>query len=198
MTMTQRRGTTTDRLSNVIQVIQLGRKSGVLTVERGEGPALETGEMAFVHGQITNAHSRDLSGQRAIEWLLTWRVCRFLFIPLLSEKTTKPMPALPSMDANLQDTDPYLNTAVQATPAPQWGWAAEQAHKGSHPPQRTKPSELALQMIEKSGLTRSHRRLFLLVDGQRTIEEIARLTGRSEEDVRAMLQEMARIGVLLQ
>jgi len=154
--------------------------------------------MAFVHGQITNAHSRDLSGQRAIEWLLTWRVCRFLFIPLLSEKTTKPMPALPSMDANLQDTDPYLNTAVQATPAPQWGWAAEQAHKGSHPPQRTKPSELALQMIEKSGLTRSHRRLFLLVDGQRTIEEIARLTGRSEEDVRAMLQEMARIGVLLQ
>jgi Domain of unknown function (DUF4388) len=196
--MTQRRGTTTDRLSNVIQVIQLGRKSGILTVERGEGVALETGEVIFVHGQITHAHSRDFSGQQAIEWLLSWRACRFLFMPQASEKTTKPMAVLPSTDVNLQDTDPYLNSAMQAEPDPPWSWAAERAHKGSNPPQRTKPSELALQIIEKSGLTRSHRRLFLLVDGQRTIDEIARLTGRSEKDVQVMLQEMEWIGVLLQ
>src|SRR5262249_2339360 len=98
----------------------------------------------------------------------------------------------------IQDTDPHLHAAAQATPAPQWSWADELAYKTSRPPQRTKPSELALQIIEKSGLTRAHRRLFLLIDGQRTIEELARLAGRSVEDVQVMLQDMERISVLLQ
>jgi hypothetical protein len=198
MSMTQRRGTATDRLSNVIQVIQLGRKSGILTVERGEGSAIETGEMSFVHGQITDAQSGERSGQRAIEWLLTWRACRFLFMPLISEKATRPMSALPSIEATMRDTDPYLNANTQAAPMPQWNRVTEQKRRGARVPQRTKPLEVASQIIEKNGLTRSHRRLFLLVDGQRTIEEMARLTGRSEEEVQTMLQEMEWIGVLLQ
>jgi hypothetical protein len=196
MSMTQRRGTATDRLSNVIQVIQLGRKSGILAVERGEGFALETGEMSFVQGQITDAQSGERSGQRAIEWLLTWRACRFLFMPLISEKSTRPMSALPLTEATMQDTDPYLNANMQAAPMPQWNRVTER--KSVRVPQRTKPLEVASQIIEKSRLTRAHRRLFLLVDGQRTIEEMARLTGRSEGEVQTMLQEMEWIGVLLQ
>ena len=40
--MSHQRETATDRLSNVIQVIQLGRKSGLLTVERGGAQSLES------------------------------------------------------------------------------------------------------------------------------------------------------------
>lgn len=195
--MTQRRGTTTDRLSNVIQVLQLGRKSGVLTVERGEGSSLETGEMTFVQGQITDAQSSGRNGQQAIQWLMAWRACRFLFIPLVSEKTTKPMLALPTTDPNLRATDPNLQAGTRTAYGAQRSYTAEQKNQESLAPQRTKSIELALQMIENSGLTRSHRRLFLLVDGQRPIAEMARLTARSEIDVQTMLREMARIGVLL-
>jgi hypothetical protein len=43
--MSEERGLTTDQLSNIIQVIQLGRKSSQLIVERGEGMTLENGEI---------------------------------------------------------------------------------------------------------------------------------------------------------
>ncbi|TMC61826.1 MAG: DUF4388 domain-containing protein, partial [Chloroflexota bacterium] len=49
--MPHQRETATDRLSNVIQVIQLGKKSGLLTVERGEGITFEEGAITFVNGQ---------------------------------------------------------------------------------------------------------------------------------------------------
>ena len=41
--MPQQPTTLTDRLANVIQVIQLGRKTGTLTVERSNGNSLEQG-----------------------------------------------------------------------------------------------------------------------------------------------------------
>jgi hypothetical protein len=85
MSMSQRRGTTTDNLNNVIQVIQLGRKTGVLTVERGHETTLEFGEITFVYGQITYAHIGELDGQIAVNVLCSWGLCRFLFTPAASE-----------------------------------------------------------------------------------------------------------------
>src|SRR5438552_3920734 len=117
MPMSQRRGTTTDQLNNVIQVIQLGRKTGVLTVERGAEPTLEVGEITFVYGQITHAHIGQLDGQMAVNWLCSWGTCRFLFTPAGSERTTGPIPSLPHSSnhttAPLKDT--YSNTS---TPIP--------------------------------------------------------------------------------
>src|SRR5215469_8927528 len=81
MGMPHKRGTTTDNLLNIIQVIQLGQKTGYLMMERGEGSEREEGELIFISGQIVEAHSGDLAGQQALDWLKTWRTCRFLFVP---------------------------------------------------------------------------------------------------------------------
>ncbi|MBE3558111.1 MAG: DUF4388 domain-containing protein, partial [Ktedonobacteraceae bacterium] len=70
--MSDRRGTATDQILNVIQVIQLGKKSGLLTVEREEGAILEQGEIAFVHGQIAQARCGQLSGQQALNKISSW------------------------------------------------------------------------------------------------------------------------------
>ena len=60
------RGTETSQLANVIEVIGLGRKTGVLTVERGTGSSLETGEITFDNGHIIGARStRGIQGQQA-------------------------------------------------------------------------------------------------------------------------------------
>ncbi|TMB84035.1 MAG: DUF4388 domain-containing protein, partial [Chloroflexi bacterium] len=67
--MPHQRETATDRLSNVIQVIQLGKKSGLLTVERGEGITFEEGAITFVNGQAREAQVGKYTGIDAFNWL---------------------------------------------------------------------------------------------------------------------------------
>ncbi len=138
------RGTSTNRLADVIQVVQLTHKTGLLTIERGEiDNTLEEGEITFVNGQITDAHSGEHSGIAAVNWLRTWGACRFTFLPLTS------------------DVPPPLS-------------------------------------FEFMGLTRSHRRIFLLIDGQRTVTELIHLMGGRADEVYAWLAELEEAGLIQQ
>ena len=148
--MSHRRGTTTDNLLNVIQVIQLGRKTGFLMVDRGEGTAREEGEIAFVSGQIVEANSGSLVGQQALDWLKTWGVCRFLFV-----------------------ASPF-----------------------STAPQRIQQNETGIQILNYHKLSRLHLHLFLLIDGQRNIGELARLIGKKPEEVEKLLADLETIGII--
>src|SRR5712692_11246780 len=84
--------TITNSLANVIQVIQLGRQSGILTVERGEGMTFEEGAITFVNGQAVDALADPVSGQDALRWLGSWGTCRYEFIPTPTSK----MPSIPA------------------------------------------------------------------------------------------------------
>src|SRR5450432_819181 len=122
MFMSQKRGTVTDRLLNVIQVLQLGKKTGHLTIERDEGKGQEKGEIIFVEGQVTQAYGGNLRGQEALNWLSTWGACRFIFVPATLEKTTNPLttqtqPFMSSPKATqpLNDTNPRITAAMPTT-----------------------------------------------------------------------------------
>jgi hypothetical protein len=201
MSMSQRRGTTTDQLNNVIQVIQLGKKTGVLTVERGEGTTLEGGEITFVYGQITHARIGQLEGQKAMNWLSSWGTCRFLFTPSGPERVTGPIPSLPR--ASKQTTAPLKEAPAHAfTPIPDTGplgrSASYQADNNRPRPYRTTQVDEALRLLEQAELSRLHRRLLLLTDGQRTVPELVRLMGRPLEEFLRLLRDLERIGVIAQ
>jgi DNA-binding MarR family transcriptional regulator len=53
-----------------------------------------------------------------------------------------------------------------------------------------------LQRIAFAGLSRAHRRLFLLIDGFRPTTELIRLMGRSQAEVESLLQDLERAGVI--
>jgi hypothetical protein len=89
--MTSRQGIATDQLINVIQVLQLGRKTGELQVERQVGSQIEEGMLKFVHGQITFAECGRLDGQAALHWLQSWGQCRFVFNNVVVKKDTGPL-----------------------------------------------------------------------------------------------------------
>ena len=115
--MPQQRDTATDRLLNVIQVIQLGRKSGLLSVERGQGIQFEEGMIMFVNGQATQASAGQRTGLEAFNWLSTWNACLFSFIPSSTTasgalSTTPAIPNTPS--STFTDPDSYLH-AQQGT-----------------------------------------------------------------------------------
>ncbi len=177
----QQRETATDRLADVIQVIQLGRRTGTLTVERGQGPTFEEGVITFANGQITQASVSSRRGQEALSILNTWRSCLFAFIP----------PSANSF-ASLKTPTSY----------PQQNGKSNGRFDATTPsgdaPYRTKPIEEVLQIMDVMGFSRPHRRLLLLVNGQRSVPELIRLVGRSSEEVFQQLSELERAGFIHQ
>ena len=208
--MSQQPTTLTDRLANVIQVIQLGRKTGTLTVERTSGNRLERGTVYFVNGLMTRASAHGLSGLAAFEWLNTWGSCRFTFIPSDSAITTRKLPSLETAQLRapeheiFHDTDPTQKIQAQAKASPDAGTGNNQnRHKNLSAqketvriPKQFRSPEDAVQHIERVNLSRAHRRLFLLIDGHRNTADLARLMGRRQFEVVAMLQDLERADVI--
>ena len=179
----QQRETATDRLADVIQVIQLGRRTGTLTVERGQGPTFEEGMITFANGQVTQASVGSRRGQEALRVLHTWRNCLFAFITP-SANSFAPLQA-PASHPNPQQNG--RGNGRFAPPAPR-----------GDVPHRTKPIEEVLQVMDMMGFSRVHRRLLLLIDGQRSVPELIRLVGRDSEEVLQQLSELERAGFIHQ
>ncbi|HLY31242.1 MAG TPA: DUF4388 domain-containing protein [Ktedonobacterales bacterium] len=97
--MAKPRVTATDRLANVIEVVELGRRSGLLSVERGSGAMLEEGEVYFVSGRAIYALLAGLRGREALAMLGRWGECRFSF------DTSAPRPA-PNVSGGLAVNPP--------------------------------------------------------------------------------------------
>src|SRR6266581_6831231 len=169
--MTQRRVTATNQPSTVIDVLQLGKKTGILTVERGEGESYEEGRMAFVHGQVVQAVINPYVGRDAATKLFSWQACRFSFVPMLPEQAVQGMyPA--------QHTQTEVKVVIENTQEPLY--KVQQADAASQDNLSDQPSVTAyfkesmdetLHTMGQRGLSRTHRRLFLLIDGRRTIRE---------------------------
>lgn len=217
--MPQQRDTSTDRLANVIQVIQLGRKTGVLTVERGNGITTEEGSITFVNGQATQANAGQHVGLDAFNWLSTWGACRFAFLSSASTQQTAPLPAvtrdtpptgampdLPAFRTQPQH-QPFAphSTTNRREDTPVAGIDARDIRKSagvSYPvpitgiPVRTRQMDEAIRLIEQLGLSRTHRRLFLLIDGHRTTTELVRLMGREPDEVQRLLRDLEKAGII--
>jgi hypothetical protein len=63
-------------------------------------------------------------------------------------------------------------------------------------PYRSKPMEYGLRLIEEKGLSRTHRRLFLLVNGERKIVDFKRLLKLGEFEVHSVLYELQNLGII--
>ncbi len=217
--MPQQRDTSTDRLANVIQVIQLGRKTGVLTVERGNGITTEEGSITFVNGQATQANAGQHVGLDAFNWLSTWGTCRFAFLSSTTTQQTAPLPsvtrdvppagAMPALPAFRTQPPHQPLVPPSAThrreDTPLAGIDARGIRKSagvSYPvpitgvPVRTRQLDEAVRLIEQLGLSRTHRRLFLLIDGHRATTELVRLMGREPDEVQKLLRDLEKAGII--
>ena len=182
------RGTAADRLADIIQVIRLARRTGQLIAERGvDFTTLEEGTIMFVDGQVMEARAGYRNGLDAFNWLNSWQSCRFTFVP------SAPPATLPGISTPQRQT-PYRSTTAPLPPT-----------NGHLPPQTTDsiprrlrhPNE-ALPYFERLGLTRTHRHLFLLIDGQRTTTELLRLMQHRSgaDEVYTLLTDLERAGLI--
>jgi hypothetical protein len=70
------------------------------------------------------------------------------------------------------------------------GWVNETV------PYMSRPLEDGLQVLSKKGLSRIHRRVFLLVDGSRSVEDLMRLLGLDENEMLALLYDLRDMGII--
>jgi hypothetical protein len=108
--MAKARDTATDRLSNVIEVVELGRRSGLLSAERGSGHYLEEAEVYFVGGRAIYAATTNSIGREALAALGNWGACRFRF------DTAAPRPE-PNLPATFESPSRVPSSGSWPTPA---------------------------------------------------------------------------------
>ncbi len=70
---------TTSRLNNIINMITLGRQSGILRVIRGQGHTREMGQIKFLEGEPVAALLGQVTGQNALTVLMNWGECVYSF-----------------------------------------------------------------------------------------------------------------------
>jgi hypothetical protein len=290
--MTKPTVTATDRLENVLDVVELGRRTGLLRVERGAGTMREEGEVYFLQGKPIYAAIAGLRGREALRFLAQWSGCYFSFDPQVAQPIPNISGVLPAVapptnngfarsgpngyygqngdndfsanapaGARLQVPPPAYQPANQVgyragnTPAPPnfassgifspvpgsfssdpgLPWSASGLNSASQPsgatsgrnsyqsaqtpfspvqtpsqPQRSAPHvsnpsshPLAnrrpkratdvrdlINIVTKYNLARSHRTVLLLADGEHTIQDISRLSGKPVEDVVQLLRDL--------
>ena len=184
--MKPRDGAVTNNLADVLQILQLAHRTGLLEVERvGAGNVIEQGTITLLRGQITEAKFGNYRGAAAFEMLSKWSTCYFTFhVSTESENVAT------------------LNTPVSRSPitnelrkvpttGPLTGPVAGAAY-------RVYAVEEALPLFASRGLTRVHRQLFLLIDGQRTTQQLARLIGRNPGEIESLLVDLERTGFIRQ
>jgi hypothetical protein len=218
--MSQQQESLTDRLVSVISSIQREGGSGVLMVKRGEGIFLEEGTLVFVNGQITEARTGRLHDARARNLLSTWENCRFLFVSSSSEAGVNGSPStLPAggratgplaigSPAHMTDTrrpDPQtpMPSSLKGRGGPQEAGEGEEfgeKGRGETPAERApyliQHLDVAQRLIEQQGLSRAHRQLLFLIDGRRSIVDLARLTGKKGRELYRLLEDLERAYVI--
>jgi hypothetical protein len=291
---TSKRGTQTSKLKNVIQVLVLGNKSGVLTVTANTTPMAQEGRIVLIRGTITEVRLGNVVGQRALHALLQWGICYFVFNevdtntepehasfvppvsgPLgltnsgnpgnvsryntdpgitnpgnpgnisryntdpgitnpgntgnISRYNTDPGITNPGNTGNISryNTDPgianpggtsgagqrntgpiqmppehVINQAARHEPYNNNNWRSNTGNREVPPvtpdtsaaspivPVRLRRNDESFQRISYAGLSRMHMHLFLLIDGERNIHDLARLLHRSESDVEKLLFDL--------
>lgn len=264
-TMAKPKVTATDQLSNVIEVVELGQRTGMLLVERGSGSVLEEGEIYFIGGRAVHASLAGLRGRDALAALSRWGACRFAFdreAPRPEVNLTNPsQPALPSLGPqspvpNARPSWPSLTGSQPGYSAPNLphpaessgAWSVPQAVRSSAslsndndltarsygappappapastPPSASLtpqyyPSPQAVQapgrdplqrrprrapdvrdlmvVVTTHNLSRSHRTILLLADGEHTVMDLARLSSKPVDEVRGLLDELEGRGLV--
>src|SRR6266700_5580532 len=178
-----------DRLVDIIQTIQIGRKTGTLTATRGEGATYEVGTIVFVEGKVIQAKVGRRKDRDALNWLSTWRICQCTFVLSITSGNDQPqkVPLTPPPKHSIHTT----NTGPkQLSSDRQTGPLTPPALSDQTVPHLTKPFNVSLCLIEQNGLSRAHRHLFLLVDGTRSITEITRILKHDEQNILTLLHDL--------
>ena len=191
--MANDRAMTAESVNSVLDLVRLRRQSGRLRVEQYSGGRVQEGEIYLQAGQPVSVRLGKLTGQEALDRLLTWRNVQFTL--QLEEPGAAPMTlsignnngatpsSFPAQPATRQDRATTADVPRVNSNAPGLEWLA---------PQKRDVGRDVLSLP----LTRRQRFIYFLVDGQRTMSDLSRCTGKTIQEIELILKELQAQGLV--
>lgn len=202
--MTKGRDIAAESVGNLLEVARAQQRSGLLRAEYSQNGRLEEGEIYLFAGQPIYARAGRLVGVEALNYVLSWRNIYFSFVTDVPRPPANIFPALrqSSMTTPLSpDTQRFTPPSFPVTGGLRWressAHAAVPPQKGTSGieyliPQKNEPE----RDIFSLGLTRRQRLIYFMVDGQRTVADLARTTNKTVLEVELVLGELQELGLI--
>jgi hypothetical protein len=183
--MTESRNAVATSVGGLLEVARTEQRNGLLHVTSSQQGLIEEGDIYLLAGRPVYARAGNLAGVQALYRLAHWQRVSFIFA------ANAPRPP-----ANI-----FASPArPEPTPAPGLFWQAQkQALSASVPgseyfvPRKVEPEREVLSLP----LTRRQRLIYFLVDGRRTVTDLARTTHKTAFDVETILSELQERGLVV-
>jgi hypothetical protein len=176
-----------ERLGDVFAAAYPQQLCGLLRVECLRNGQPEKGELYLLAGQPMYARVGKMQGQDALSYFLTWRAIHFSFDP----DAPRPPANLPRTRAAPASSTSATLPAVSRYPPTPIGKTQGSAIE------RLIPRKIRLeQYVLSLPLTHRQRLLYFLIDGQRTIADLSRCSGKSVEEIETIIYELQHQGLV--
>ena len=197
--MTKGRDIAAESIGDLLDVARTHQRNGMLRVEYSQGGRLEEGEIYLSAGQPIYARTGRLIGVDALNYLLGWRNIRFAFVidvPRPVANIFSPFSRQSSVTTPLSSHTPWQ---LPITDGLRWNAQEQRKAQESALPERasTPGIENVVPLkhgperdIFSLGLTRRQRLIYFMIDGQRTVGEIARTTNKTVLEVEVVVNEL--------
>ena len=180
-----------ETLDDILELARMRRQSGMLTLEYTQGGRVEEGEVFLQVGQPVYARVGRLVGQDALNWLQSWHNIYFSMDTEESTRVAAPRDVNGNRFIEVAAPQPQqatLNGGIGSAPssfvAPGMEWLVPQKRG-------VEREVLALP------LTRAQRYIYFLVDGRRTISDLARCTRKNLQEIELILNELQAQGLVV-
>ncbi|HLI06523.1 MAG TPA: DUF4388 domain-containing protein [Ktedonobacteraceae bacterium] len=210
--MTKGRDNLAETLNDVLESVRLRRQTGLLSIECLREGRYEEGEVYVQAGQPVYAQTGQLSGQEALMRMLSWRQIQFAFLPDVARSTANG--GFTRANGSVASS-PVGTLTAPRFPATNGGGPLQTAERKSGPlPAQSAPQQpqepasipgLEWIVPRKIGderdvmglpLTRPQRSVYFLIDGRRSVADLARCTRKSMQEIERLLSELRERGLI--
>ena len=184
-----------ESINSILDLARIRRQSGRLKVEQVNGGRFQEGEIYLQAGQPVYVRLGQLHGQDALDRMLAWRNVQFTL--QLEEPGTVPM-ALSLGNTN-GVTPPSLPAQSFPGPRPDRTTTGDLARVNSNAPglEWLVPQKRDVgRDVLSLPLTRRQRFIYFLVDGQRSMSDLSRCTGKTIAEIELILKELQAQGLV--
>ena len=198
--MTVAQITFTQRVAHVLRHIAYKRRTGLLRIEHVRVQQVEKGEICFEGGKVVHARVGQQVGKKALLLIVSWDQVLFSFLEGAqaptrnggsSDQSLSSIKLLPAAQREERHTPPAKLPAVMQADNSS---LEEAAHLGVHAVFHIQPAAATKQVM--SQMERQDRIIFMLLDGKRTVRDLAHLLHRSELAVASALARLLKKGYI--
>ena len=192
-----------ENLRDILELARSRQLNGIMIIEHKQAGKFEEGEVFFQTGQPVQARIGRLVGQDALNWIMRWQNLTY---SIGTDEALQSIAISNVNNRNIASSTPvptYVSPNGLSSTRPVAAQA--QVNEKSSLLDNTSIPGIEWLVPQKRGierevlalpLTRRQRFIYFLVDGRRTIADLARCTGKNTQEIELILSELQEQGLI--